>query len=264
MWRWRPGRWPPGGRTSGGRLPAVRDLVAGKFRVQYTIAGIWYLLQRGGWICQIGARRAIERDDGAVEWKKESWPRIKAPRRPRRLDRLRRRVRPVCEAAAVADLGTARDHPGHPGPRRRQRAHLGGRAGLLPARRPGGRSTGCACTAAARARPRHSPGPSTGICSSPPTASCPAAQPRLEPSEQGREHAHPNRVAGRHADPIAGPRWPATTDRARGCPDRSRGRGPGRVAGPGGRSAAGSRRDGSGRAGGVCASPRLPAGRQSR
>jgi transposase len=134
-----------GGRAAGRRVagPAVdaarvRDLVAGKFRVQYTIAGIWYLLQRGGWTCQIGARRAIERDDGAVEvWKKETWPRIKAPRRPRRLDRLRRRVRPVDEAAAVADLGAARDHPGHPGPQRRQRAHLGGRAGCY---RPGDRS----------------------------------------------------------------------------------------------------------------------------
>jgi transposase len=64
-------------------LARVRDLVARKFRVQYTIAGIWYLLQRRGWTCQIGARRAIERDDGAVEvWKKETWPRIKAPRRP--------------------------------------------------------------------------------------------------------------------------------------------------------------------------------------
>ena len=64
-------------------LARVRDLVAGKFKVAYTIAGIWYLLQRRGWTCQLGARRAIERDDGAVEvWKKETWPRIKAPRRP--------------------------------------------------------------------------------------------------------------------------------------------------------------------------------------
>ena len=64
-------------------LARVRDLVARKFRVQYTIPGIWYLLQRRGWTCQIGARRAIERDDGAVEvWKKETWPRIKARRRP--------------------------------------------------------------------------------------------------------------------------------------------------------------------------------------
>jgi transposase len=64
-------------------LARVRDLVARKFRVHYTIPGIWYLLQRRGWSCQIGARRAIERDDGAVGvWKKETWPRIKAPRRP--------------------------------------------------------------------------------------------------------------------------------------------------------------------------------------
>ena len=64
-------------------LARIRDLVAAKFRVQYTIPGIWYLLRRRGWTCQIGARRAIERDDGAVEvWKKETWPRIKARPRP--------------------------------------------------------------------------------------------------------------------------------------------------------------------------------------
>jgi len=59
-------------------LARVRDLVAAKFKVAYTVPGIWYLLQRRGWTCQIGARWAIERDDGAVEvWKKETWPRIK-------------------------------------------------------------------------------------------------------------------------------------------------------------------------------------------
>ena len=58
-------------------------LLARKFRTQYTIPGIWYLLQRRGWTCQLGARRAIERNDAAVEvWKKETWPRIKARRRP--------------------------------------------------------------------------------------------------------------------------------------------------------------------------------------
>ena len=63
-------------------LARVRDLAAAKFKVQYTVPGIWYLLRRRGWSCQLGARRAIERDDGAVEvWKKETWPRIKAPRR---------------------------------------------------------------------------------------------------------------------------------------------------------------------------------------
>jgi transposase len=64
-------------------LARIRDLVAAKFGVAYTIPGIWYLLRRRGWTCQIGARRAIERDDGAIEvWKKETWPRIKGQRRP--------------------------------------------------------------------------------------------------------------------------------------------------------------------------------------
>ena len=59
-------------------LARIRDLVAARFGVAYTIPGIWYLLRCCGWTCQIGARRAIERDDGAVEvWKKETWPRIK-------------------------------------------------------------------------------------------------------------------------------------------------------------------------------------------
>jgi transposase len=63
-------------------LARIRDLVAAKFKVQYTIPGIWYLLRRRGWSCQLGARRAVERDDGAVEvWKKETWPRVKGPRR---------------------------------------------------------------------------------------------------------------------------------------------------------------------------------------
>jgi transposase len=119
-------------------LARVRDLVARKFGVQYTIPGIWYLLRRRGRTCQLGARRVIERDDGAVEvWKKETWPRIKHRGGPRRLDRLRRRMRPVAEAAPVGDLGAPRDHPGYPGPRRRHRARLGGG---LACYRPGHRS----------------------------------------------------------------------------------------------------------------------------
>ncbi|MGD0607850.1 MAG: winged helix-turn-helix domain-containing protein [Streptosporangiaceae bacterium] len=64
-------------------LARVRDLIMRKFGVQYTIPGTWYLLRRRGWSCQLGARRATERDDGAIEvWKKETWPRVKGPRRP--------------------------------------------------------------------------------------------------------------------------------------------------------------------------------------
>ena len=64
-------------------LARIRDLIAGRFRVRYTIPGTWYLLRRLGWTCQVGARRAIERDDGAVEvWKKETWARAERRRRP--------------------------------------------------------------------------------------------------------------------------------------------------------------------------------------
>ena len=46
--------------------------------LHHAIPGIWYLLRRHGWTRQLGARRAIERDDGAVEvQKKETWPRKK-------------------------------------------------------------------------------------------------------------------------------------------------------------------------------------------
>jgi transposase len=64
-------------------LARIRDLITAKFEVRYTIPGIWYLLRRRGWSCQLGARRAVERDDGAIEvWRKETWPRVKDPRRP--------------------------------------------------------------------------------------------------------------------------------------------------------------------------------------
>jgi transposase len=63
-------------------LARVRDLIAGRSGVHYTLPGVWYLLRRLGWTCQPGARRAIERDDGAIEvWRKETWPRAGRRRR---------------------------------------------------------------------------------------------------------------------------------------------------------------------------------------
>jgi len=64
-------------------LARVRDLIAGRFGVRYTVPGVWYLLRRRGWTCQMGARRAVERDDGAIEvWKATTWGQIKGRRRP--------------------------------------------------------------------------------------------------------------------------------------------------------------------------------------
>ncbi|MER6113584.1 winged helix-turn-helix domain-containing protein [Streptomyces hirsutus] len=64
-------------------LARIKTLIGRLFHVSYTIEGTWLLLKRHGWSWQQPARRAIERDDEAVElWKKEVWPRVKERRRP--------------------------------------------------------------------------------------------------------------------------------------------------------------------------------------
>ncbi|MDT3445814.1 winged helix-turn-helix domain-containing protein [Pseudofrankia sp. BMG5.37] len=66
-------------------LARIRQVIAAEFGVDYTLAGVWYLLDRYGWSCQLPARRAAERDDGAVEgWRTQRWPRVKPRRRPGR------------------------------------------------------------------------------------------------------------------------------------------------------------------------------------
>ncbi|MEV1041364.1 winged helix-turn-helix domain-containing protein [Streptomyces sp. NPDC050204] len=64
-------------------LARVKTLIGRLFHVGYTVEGTWRLLKRHGWSWQQPARRAIERDDEAVElWKKEVWPQVKVRRRP--------------------------------------------------------------------------------------------------------------------------------------------------------------------------------------
>jgi transposase len=63
-------------------LARIKTLIGRLFHVSYTVEGIWRLLRRHGWSRQQPARRAIERDDQAVEvWRKETWPLVRAPRR---------------------------------------------------------------------------------------------------------------------------------------------------------------------------------------
>jgi transposase len=117
-------------------LARIWDLIAAKFKVQYTVPGTWCLLRRRGWSCQTGARRAAERNDGAIEvWKKETWPRVKDRDGPWRLDRLEDETSQSLRPRGPGP-GAARHHPGHPGVRRQLRVGLGCRAGLLPARLP--------------------------------------------------------------------------------------------------------------------------------
>ncbi|GAA3368426.1 hypothetical protein GCM10020367_06720 [Streptomyces sannanensis] len=64
-------------------LARIKTLIGRLFHVSYTVEGTWLLLKRHGWSWQQPARRAIERDDDAVEmWKKEVWPQVKGKRRP--------------------------------------------------------------------------------------------------------------------------------------------------------------------------------------
>ncbi|MEU1690042.1 winged helix-turn-helix domain-containing protein [Streptomyces hirsutus] len=64
-------------------LARIKALIGQLFHVSYTIEGTWLLLRRHGWSWQQPARRAIERDDEAVElWKKEVWPEVKERPRP--------------------------------------------------------------------------------------------------------------------------------------------------------------------------------------
>jgi putative transposase len=62
-------------------LGRVKTLIGRMFHVGYTVEGVWRLLRRHGWSCQVPVRQAMERDEAAVQmWKAEVWPEIKALR----------------------------------------------------------------------------------------------------------------------------------------------------------------------------------------
>ncbi|MFF3609929.1 winged helix-turn-helix domain-containing protein [Streptomyces sp. NPDC002463] len=63
-------------------LARVQAVIRRQLRVSLSVATVWRLLKRHGWSWQAPVRRALERDEHAVElWKKEVWPRVKASRR---------------------------------------------------------------------------------------------------------------------------------------------------------------------------------------
>jgi putative transposase len=59
-------------------LSRVKTLIGRLFHVGYTVEGVWRLLGRHGWSCQVPARQAAERDEEAIAvWKAEVWPQVK-------------------------------------------------------------------------------------------------------------------------------------------------------------------------------------------
>jgi transposase len=63
-------------------LSRIKTLIGRLFHIGYTVEGVWRLLRRHGWSCQVPARQAVERDEEAIAvGKAEVWPWIKEPPR---------------------------------------------------------------------------------------------------------------------------------------------------------------------------------------
>jgi transposase len=63
-------------------LARITEVIRGRFRVQYTLAGADLLLHRIGWSVQVPARQAAERDEARIAaWREETWPVVKKQRR---------------------------------------------------------------------------------------------------------------------------------------------------------------------------------------
>ena len=59
-------------------LGRIKTLIGRLFRIGYTPEGVWKLMRRHGWSCQVPVRQALERDEDAVAvWKDQVWPEIK-------------------------------------------------------------------------------------------------------------------------------------------------------------------------------------------
>jgi len=63
-------------------LPRVAEVIQHLTGVAYHPGHVWYVLRdQLDWTCQRPARRAIERNDAAIErWVKKRWPQLKKPR----------------------------------------------------------------------------------------------------------------------------------------------------------------------------------------
>ncbi|MCX5613475.1 winged helix-turn-helix domain-containing protein [Streptomyces sp. NBC_00047] len=58
-------------------MARVQTVTRRRLRMSRSVTTVWRLLRRHGWSWQAPARRALERDEHAVElWKKEVWPQV--------------------------------------------------------------------------------------------------------------------------------------------------------------------------------------------
>jgi transposase len=65
-------------------LARIAALIKRLFGADYSLPGTYYLLHRLGWSAQVPVARSVKRDEDAIAtWVKDTWPQVKAPRRPR-------------------------------------------------------------------------------------------------------------------------------------------------------------------------------------
>ncbi len=58
--------------------PRVTDLIRRQFQVSYHSSQVGRILKECGWNRQKPVRRAVQRDEGAIQrWKEERWPQVK-------------------------------------------------------------------------------------------------------------------------------------------------------------------------------------------
>jgi transposase len=80
-----------GYRTDLWTLPRISQVIDTHFAVRYHPGHVWRLLRDLGWSCQKPERRALQRDERAIElWKRQKWPHIKKGRATWSPSRIRR------------------------------------------------------------------------------------------------------------------------------------------------------------------------------
>jgi transposase len=71
-------------------LKRIARVIRKEFGVKYHPGHVWKILRGEGWSCQVPERRAIQRDEKAVEhWKRYKWPAIKKSPKTWRPPRIR-------------------------------------------------------------------------------------------------------------------------------------------------------------------------------
>jgi transposase len=88
-------------------LERIARVIEKEFGVAYHPSHVWKILRSSGWSCQVPERRAVQRDEDAIEhWDRREWPAIKKSRRTGCPSRFPGREWVFAGSYAGAHLGT--------------------------------------------------------------------------------------------------------------------------------------------------------------